>query len=68
MTELSQLPKEAYSQNKMQCGALHHNWIADLGKIQFTELYCLLIYCLLQDCNSLQEWRGPSVLEVSSWL
>ena len=40
----------------MQCFALHNNWIAELGKIQFTELYYLLT-CLEKERSYLQR-RG----------
>ena len=47
--------KELEGRNKVQCGALHNNWIIELGKIQFTELYYLFNCYLLGKRNYLQE-------------
>ena len=41
----------------MQCGALHNNWITELGKMQFTELYYLLV-CLLREERREANYRG----------
>ena len=49
--------KEA-GKHKVQYEVLHNNWIVELGKIQFTELYYLMV-CLRKERRStrIQERR-----------